>query len=101
MLLSVRILQVAAPSCMRILLCCAQAPYLPEKSLTCGNASVMTKVFLEGDLGIRNKGAFTEEDVQWFRHSFCQPGAATAALNYYRALIWWQLFGDPDGPAWR
>lgn len=86
---------------MLLLLCCAQAPYIPEKSLTCGNASVMTKVFLEGDLGIKNKGAFTDEDMQWFRHSFCQPGAATAALNYYRALIRWQLFADSNDPAWR
>ncbi|KAJ9534944.1 hypothetical protein QJQ45_029613, partial [Haematococcus lacustris] len=30
--------------------------------------------------------AFTDRDVQLYKHAFARPGAATAALNYYRAL---------------
>ena len=43
--------------------------------------------FVGDPMGIRNKGAMSDEDLAWFRHSFCQPGAATASLNYYRALV--------------
>lgn len=66
-----------------------------------GNASIMHKVFMNSSMAIKNKGAFTDQDLAWFRSSFCQPGAATATINYYRALVRWQLFADRDDPAWR
>lgn len=66
-----------------------------------GNGDVLDRVFVEGPMGVCNKAAITPEDMQWFKHSFCQPGAATAALNYYRAMVRWQLFADRDHPAWR
>lgn len=131
-----------------------QAPWLPEKTFTMGNASMMRKAFVEAPMGIRNAGvlgaacqhchqkqqqcaihelsrsclpveplvgslyeqrscyniqsltslpagAFTEQDLAWYRQAFCQPGAATATFNYYRALVRWQLFADRDDPAWR
>jgi hypothetical protein len=78
-----------------------QAPWLPEKIFTIGNASVMHKAFIDPPMGVKNSGALTEQDIDWFRHSFCQPGAATAALSYYKALVRWQLFEDKNSPAWR
>jgi hypothetical protein len=80
---------------------CLQAPWLPEKLFTAGNAKVMHKAFVEAPMGIKNAGAFSEEDVDWFRASFCQPGAAHSTFNYYRAFVRWQLFGDTNGPVWR
>lgn len=78
-----------------------QAPWLPEKTFTIGNASIMSKAFVDSPMGVRNAGAFTDQDLSWYRQAFCQPGAATATLNYYRALVRWQLFADRDDPAWR
>lgn len=65
-----------------------------------GNGSLLRMAFMGQPMGIQNSGAFTEQDLDWLRQAWCQPGAATGALNYYRALVWWQLFADRDDPAW-
>lgn len=78
-----------------------QAPWLPDKLFSAGNAKMMHKAFVDAPMGVKNAAAFSEGDLDWFRASFCQPDAATATLNYYRALVRWQLFGDSDGPVWR
>lgn len=82
-------------------MCWMQAPYLPERVFTIGNAKMMYKAFVESPMGVRNTGVITDQDVDWYRAAFCQPGAANATLNYYRGLVRWQLFGDKDGPVWR
>jgi hypothetical protein len=82
-------------------MCAVQAPYLPEKVFTLGNANVMYKAFLTAPMGVKNTAAITDQDIDWYRASFCQPGAATATFNYYRGLVRWQLWGDSKGPAWR
>jgi hypothetical protein len=61
-----------------------QAPLIPELSLLANNADLVGKLFSEPPAGCRNSDALSSQDLAWFRQAFCQTGAATAALNYYR-----------------
>jgi pimeloyl-ACP methyl ester carboxylesterase len=74
-----------------------QAPVLPEASLYTDDAKVVGLCFTKPPLGVIacEEGPLTDGDVAVFRHAFCQPGRATAALNYYRALARWSLAGVP------
>eukprot|EP00798_Chlamydomonas_sp_ICE-L_P004315 gene4314-14427_t len=38
-------------------------------------------------MGCIREGAITQEDIECFKRDFQRPGAVTAALNYYRALL--------------
>jgi hypothetical protein len=77
-----------------------QAPLIPELQLTANDAEALGPVFTQQPAGVRNAGALREQDVDWFRAAFCQPGAATATLNYYRAFIRFQTVSDKDDPIW-
>jgi pimeloyl-ACP methyl ester carboxylesterase len=61
-----------------------QLPWLPEWRLRFRDCQFL-------DLALRHrpgrKGAFTAEDIADYKRAFRQPGAATAALNYYRAIF--------------
>ena len=37
--------------------------------------------------GVRNKAAFPPDVVEAYKYTFSQPGALTAALNYYRCML--------------
>ena len=37
--------------------------------------------------GVRNKAAFPPDVVEAYKYTFSQPGALTAALNYYRCIF--------------
>lgn len=52
-------------------------PYLPERFLTRRHGEIMTRVFEGGD--------FSTDEVERYRDAICRPGAAWAALAYYRA----------------
>lgn len=59
-----------------------QLPLLPERM-------VLSPEFLPRALrgtSVR-KGTFTDEDLARYRAALTQPGAATAAINYYRAVV--------------
>ncbi|MEI8080614.1 MAG: alpha/beta hydrolase [Actinomycetes bacterium] len=59
-----------------------QIPHLPEYLLTRDNAAVMVGSMVRGSY-VRD--AFTEADLEQYRAAFAEPGAATAAINWYRA----------------
>lgn len=57
-------------------------------------------MLLDEPAGVRNKSSMSQADIDWFRSAMCQPGAPTATLNYYRALMEWVTISDPKDPAW-
>ena len=61
-----------------------QLPFFPERSLTRRRAG-----FLKGMLrhDPATPGAFSPEEIEAYREAFLRPGAATAAVNYYRAAF--------------
>ncbi|MFW9855510.1 MAG: alpha/beta fold hydrolase [Candidatus Thorarchaeota archaeon] len=59
-----------------------QLPKIPEVVLLRNNCEVLQRM-VRGSL--RNKQAFTEEDMQLYVQAWSQPGALTATINYYRA----------------
>jgi pimeloyl-ACP methyl ester carboxylesterase len=60
-----------------------QIPWLPEMVLSANNFREMTR-------GMRNsakKNTFTAEELQKYKELWLQPGALTAMLNWYRAIV--------------
>lgn len=68
-----------------------QLPWLPEWSLRRNDFAGLDRVFRRQPV---RRGAFTAEDVRLYKQALAVPGAATAALNYYRAAI---RFPTPPG----
>ncbi|CAK0784944.1 hypothetical protein CVIRNUC_008149 [Coccomyxa viridis] len=64
-----------------------QCPWLPEFMLTAQDVALFDGCFRSGPIAPRNKGAVSDEDIERYKQAFQQPGAPTAAINYYRALI--------------
>ena len=62
-----------------------QLPWLPERLLV---------PFGRWALGGARAGSYSEADMKLYHAAWTQPGAATAMLNYYRALI---RFGNVKG----
>jgi pimeloyl-ACP methyl ester carboxylesterase len=60
-----------------------QLPWLPERAVRAGDWWALRRGF-EHDA---RPGAFTPADLDRYREAWSQPGAATAAINYYRASI--------------
>ena len=60
-----------------------QLPWLPELSLKRNNfrrfESILTKTSVEG--------TFIQEDIEKYKQAWSQPGALTAMLNWYRAIV--------------
>ena len=54
-----------------------QLPWLPELALRNNDLGAMDLVF---------KGVLSKEEIGYFKHAMSRPGAATAAINYYRGL---------------
>lgn len=61
-----------------------QIPRLPEMRLGKNGAEVIARLFRETSV---NKHRFTREEVEPYRAAAARPGAITAMLNYYRALL--------------
>jgi pimeloyl-ACP methyl ester carboxylesterase len=61
-----------------------QIPRLPEEVIRAGDFALLRSV-LRGD-PVR-PGTFSEEDVQRYVEAISRPGALTATINYYRALL--------------
>lgn len=66
-----------------------QIPWLPEY-LIVRNAKTIVEWMCKTAV---RKEAFTETDLQIYAHAIKQPGAMSAAINYYRALMYlgWRL----------
>ncbi len=62
-----------------------QLPWLPEWLLTRGRARHTVQTLRRS---VHTPANFTFEDVQRYREAITRPGAATAALNYYRSMAW-------------
>ena len=59
-----------------------QLPWLPELVLRAGDYALLLRAVRRH---VRRLGAVTERDLARQREALAQPGALTAALNYYRA----------------
>ena len=61
-----------------------QLPWLPEAAIRFGGYRVL-------DRGLRREtkrpAAFSDEDIAAYKEALSQPGALTAAINYYRAAV--------------
>lgn len=61
-----------------------QLPWLPEAAIRFGGYRVL-------DRGLRREakraGAFNDKDIAAYKEALSQPGALTAAINYYRAAV--------------
>jgi epoxide hydrolase 4 len=61
-----------------------QIPRLPEKVIRAGDFALLRSVL--GRDPVQSE-AFAAEDIEWYVEAMAQPGALTATLNYYRALL--------------
>ena len=61
-----------------------QVPRLPEWGLTRNGGALVARVLREG---ATDPAAFTGGELMHFRIAFCREGVATAAVNYYRAMV--------------
>jgi epoxide hydrolase 4 len=59
-------------------------PWLPERLLAAGNYALLRRILRRQPV---RPGAFTPDDIERYRRALAQPGARTAALNYYRAAF--------------
>ena len=59
-----------------------QLPRVPEWLLQAGDYYFLKRILRRQPV---RPGAFTAEDVARYQQALAQPGARTAALNYYRA----------------
>ena len=61
-----------------------QIPRLPEAVIRAGDFALLRSVFRRDPV---RPGAFTAGDIERYVEAMAQPGALTATLNYYRALL--------------
>ena len=61
-----------------------QLPILPEFSLE-KTLKQFFRYFVKG--WCYNKDAFSEEEIQLYVDAYMKPGALTATINYYRAMM--------------
>src|SRR5262249_13143360 len=61
-----------------------QLPWLPEVLLSCGDFRMLARNLRREPV---SRDAFSADDVAHYKRALAQPGALTAALNYYRALL--------------
>lgn len=61
-----------------------QIPRLPEAAIRARDFAMLRSILRKDPA---RPGAFTEEDIQLHVEAMARPGALTAALNYYRAMM--------------
>lgn len=59
-------------------------PYLPEKAIAARDFAALRRMFR--DMPVQ-RGAFSETEIEAYVRAFSDPGALTAALNYYREAL--------------
>ena len=64
-----------------------QIPRLPEEVIRAGDFALLRSVFRSDPV---QPEAFTAEDIERYIEAIAQPGALTASLNYYRAILRYQ-----------
>jgi pimeloyl-ACP methyl ester carboxylesterase len=60
-----------------------QIPWLPERLLTARHGALVERSLRNAGINVEN---FTPEDMHSYRQAITRPGAASSALNYYRAM---------------
>lgn len=63
-------------------------PFLPERMLRRNNYGLIESIFSR----LPNR-PMTKEDIQCYKDAYSQPGALSAMLGWYRALLWQALRG--------
>jgi pimeloyl-ACP methyl ester carboxylesterase len=63
-----------------------QLPWLPERLLSWRDYALLERTLTDQPT---RPGAFTPDDIQQYKRALAQAGARTAALNYYRAALWY------------
>jgi pimeloyl-ACP methyl ester carboxylesterase len=71
-----------------------QIPGLPEWLISRKNLSGLDRTFRER---VFRRNTFSDSDVESYKQAMRQPGALTAAINYYRANVGSILFRGPRG----
>lgn len=61
-----------------------QLPWLPELALRANGYEAIGRAFR--DMAV-DKSRFTDDDIRIFKSAMAAPGARTAALSYYRAIV--------------
>lgn len=76
---------------------CFQVPALAELLLGAGDFDWMDRMFERQPV---NPQAFGPQDIRRYKQAIARPGALTAALNYYRALVrhWNQSAARDNSP---
>lgn len=59
-------------------------PHLPERRLLKDDARILKRVYLANSV---DRSPFSDDVIRPFREAIMKPGAATAALGYYRAAL--------------
>ena len=70
-----------------------QLPWLPEWIIRARNFALVERIFKRQAV---HSSAFTTGDIALYKQALNQPGALTAALNYYRAVLRFpgEVFGE-------
>jgi pimeloyl-ACP methyl ester carboxylesterase len=61
-----------------------QLPRIPEWAIGRNGFAALDKTFTET---VARKGAFNDAEIELYKEALRQPGAVTAAVNYYRANV--------------
>ena len=61
-----------------------QIPRLPEEVIRAGDFALLRSVLRRDPV---RPGALTAEDIERYIEAIARPGALTASINYYRALL--------------
>ncbi|HEV7377679.1 MAG TPA: alpha/beta hydrolase [Pyrinomonadaceae bacterium] len=61
-----------------------QLPRLPEWLMSAKDYAFVERIFKKA---VARKGAFTDTDIAIYKKALSEPGALTAAINYYRANV--------------
>jgi pimeloyl-ACP methyl ester carboxylesterase len=77
-----------------------QIPRLSEELIRAGDFALLRSVFRRDPV---RPGAFSAEDIERYIEAIARPGALTASLNYYRALLrkpgkTWALLQTVEAP---
>lgn len=59
---------------------------LPEIFMRGSDFGFLDAAFRSKRYGPTRRDAFSDDDIEVYKHYFSQPGAVTAAINYYRQL---------------
>jgi pimeloyl-ACP methyl ester carboxylesterase len=62
-----------------------QIPWLPEEVIRAGDFALLRSALRRDPV---RPEAFTAEDIERYVEAMARPGALTATVNYYRALLW-------------